>query len=225
MFLLSLFNMVHLAFRERVKLPRVPIPKSASETRDAAQKPGAGARDTAQQHQLWSEGKLPSAAVEQTGVTAIQAPDKPEGQPQPAAITPVLPVSRPRGWLCGMVSGGTSVGMERSGRLLTSHCHKLTKVTLWHSSGVLLGSANFAWGVGSLAGGFFGNCGKMLWEVLGLSQDLAGSWGSLPSCCLGFKQSGHYGSFAHLAVGLCYAAIQHSNWICLLSLLLPVATW
>lgn len=97
MFLLSLINTVHLAFTETVKLPWVATPKSAPETRDAVQKPAAGARDAAQQHHLQSEGKVDSAAEEPTDVTAVQAPNKPEGHPQPAAVTPVLPLSRPRG--------------------------------------------------------------------------------------------------------------------------------
>lgn len=97
MFLLSLINTVHLAFTETVKLPWVATPKSAPETRDAVQKPAAGARDAAQQHHLQSEGKVDSAAEEPTDITAVQAPNKPEGHPQPAAVTPVLPLSRSRG--------------------------------------------------------------------------------------------------------------------------------
>lgn len=81
--------MVLLAFRERVKLPWVATPESAPDRRDVAQKPAAGARDTPQQHHLQSEGEVGNTAVQLIDVMATPAPDKPEGQPQAAAITPL----------------------------------------------------------------------------------------------------------------------------------------
>lgn len=68
MFLLSLFNIVHSAFRDRVGWPWVATPKYAPETRDGAQKRSAGAGGTAQQHHLQTEGKVNSTAVESTDI-------------------------------------------------------------------------------------------------------------------------------------------------------------
>lgn len=86
MFLLSSFNTVHSAFRDRVGFPWVATPKYAPETRDVAQKPAAGAGDTVQQCYLQSEGKVNSTDMESTDIQ-LQAPAKPQGQPQPAAVS------------------------------------------------------------------------------------------------------------------------------------------
>lgn len=41
------------------------------------------------QHHLQSEGKVDGAVVEPMDVMAVQAPAKPQGQPQPAVVAPV----------------------------------------------------------------------------------------------------------------------------------------
>lgn len=101
-----------------------------------------------------------------------------------------------------MVSGGKSVGMERSGRLLTSRCHKAAEVTLCRSNGVVLGSGNFGWEVCSLAGFFGGELQHKAARGVGSPDPRLGRGLGLPSFLpLGHRAEGSLREFCVFGSG------------------------